>query len=317
MRHPWLVPAISSYFVHGPGMARFQGRELDWAVNSAFTSVTGTLLVDATEATVPPPPRSPRGKGPAWPARSPSSGSRPSATASKRGSALPTAVTEAGRPTDRGGCLTRSGSAGWPAGPRSVPLGTCTPSRQPPSRRRPPSPPKSSPTPARPPSPWASAPPRSRAPSAPPSSAAASRRRSTDHPRRHAEQDRRPTDPGVDRHRVRLGQLLARATRAVSDAYTSRPRPLANSSSRVAPNPPAARPRAPARTARAAPPPRTPGAAPGPSARRAAPGRRAPGPGRRTAPAPALRIHKLGAQVLGPDGRRVHHVRPDIWPAGR
>ncbi|MFF5975268.1 hypothetical protein ACFY7C_27555 [Streptomyces sp. NPDC012769] len=26
----------------------------------------------------------------------------------------------------------------------------------------------------------------------------------------------------------------------------------------------------------------------------------------------SLRIHKAGARVLGPDGRRMHHVRPDI-----
>ncbi|MFJ2059500.1 hypothetical protein ACIOMM_26635 [Streptomyces sp. NPDC087908] len=25
----------------------------------------------------------------------------------------------------------------------------------------------------------------------------------------------------------------------------------------------------------------------------------------------ALRTHKIGAQVLGPDGRRTHHIRPD------
>jgi AcrR family transcriptional regulator len=62
-RHPWLVPAISTYFVHGPGMARFQnhsyavyeaagfkGRDLDWAVNTAFTFVAGTALLDATQA---------------------------------------------------------------------------------------------------------------------------------------------------------------------------------------------------------------------------------------------------------------------------
>ncbi|MFJ9807681.1 Lrp/AsnC family transcriptional regulator [Streptomyces sp. NPDC101158] len=29
----------------------------------------------------------------------------------------------------------------------------------------------------------------------------------------------------------------------------------------------------------------------------------------------SLRIHKAGAQVLGPDGRRTHHVRPDVGPA--
>ncbi|MFB7517362.1 Lrp/AsnC family transcriptional regulator [Streptomyces sp. NPDC056144] len=28
----------------------------------------------------------------------------------------------------------------------------------------------------------------------------------------------------------------------------------------------------------------------------------------------ALRTHKIGAQVLGPDGRRMHHVRPDARP---
>ncbi|MFH8837702.1 Lrp/AsnC family transcriptional regulator [Streptomyces sp. NPDC017868] len=28
----------------------------------------------------------------------------------------------------------------------------------------------------------------------------------------------------------------------------------------------------------------------------------------------ALRTHKIGAQVLGPDGRRTHHVRPDTTP---
>ncbi|MDT9693051.1 TetR/AcrR family transcriptional regulator C-terminal domain-containing protein [Streptomyces sp. P9(2023)] len=74
-RHPWLVPAISSHFVYGHGMARFQdhsyaiyeaagfkGWELDWAVNSAFTFVTGTLLVDATEATLAT-AQVPRGKG--------------------------------------------------------------------------------------------------------------------------------------------------------------------------------------------------------------------------------------------------------------
>jgi AcrR family transcriptional regulator len=74
-RHPWLVPAISSYFVYGHGMARFQdhscaiyeaagftGWELDWAVNSAFTFVAGTLLVDATEATIAT-AQVPRGKG--------------------------------------------------------------------------------------------------------------------------------------------------------------------------------------------------------------------------------------------------------------
>lgn len=33
-----------------------------------------------------------------------------------------------------------------------------------------------------------------------------------------------------------------------------------------------------------------------------------------TGTALSLRIRKLGAQVLGPDGRRIHHVRPDIWP---
>ncbi|MEU9994366.1 Lrp/AsnC family transcriptional regulator [Streptomyces sp. NPDC050848] len=27
----------------------------------------------------------------------------------------------------------------------------------------------------------------------------------------------------------------------------------------------------------------------------------------------SLRVRKLGAQVLGSDGRRIHHVRPDIW----
>ncbi|MET8448354.1 TetR/AcrR family transcriptional regulator C-terminal domain-containing protein [Streptomyces sp. NPDC005209] len=62
-RHPWLVPAISTHFVYGPGMARFQnhsygiyeaagfqGRDLDWAVNTAFTFVAGTALLDATRA---------------------------------------------------------------------------------------------------------------------------------------------------------------------------------------------------------------------------------------------------------------------------
>ncbi|MEU6067076.1 TetR/AcrR family transcriptional regulator C-terminal domain-containing protein [Streptomyces sp. NPDC047082] len=61
--HPWLIPAISTYFVHGPGMARFQnhsyaiheaagfkGRDLDWAVNATFTFVAGTALLDATQA---------------------------------------------------------------------------------------------------------------------------------------------------------------------------------------------------------------------------------------------------------------------------
>lgn len=33
-----------------------------------------------------------------------------------------------------------------------------------------------------------------------------------------------------------------------------------------------------------------------------------------TGTALSLRIRKLGAQVLGSDGRRIHHVRPDIWP---
>ncbi|MFB7371065.1 TetR/AcrR family transcriptional regulator [Streptomyces sp. NPDC056222] len=74
-RHPWLIPAISSHFVYGHGMARFQdhscaiyqaagfkGWELDWAVNSAFTFVAGTLLVDATEATIAT-AQAPRGKG--------------------------------------------------------------------------------------------------------------------------------------------------------------------------------------------------------------------------------------------------------------
>ncbi|MGW2706876.1 TetR/AcrR family transcriptional regulator [Streptomyces sp. NPDC001340] len=64
-RHPWLVPAISTHFVYGPGMARFQdhsyaiyevagfkGRDLDWAVNAAFTFVAGTALLDATQAAV-------------------------------------------------------------------------------------------------------------------------------------------------------------------------------------------------------------------------------------------------------------------------
>lgn len=62
-RHPWLVPAISTHFVYGPGMARFQdhsyaiyevagfeGRDLDWAMNTAFTFVAGTALLDATQA---------------------------------------------------------------------------------------------------------------------------------------------------------------------------------------------------------------------------------------------------------------------------
>ncbi|MFF4396987.1 TetR/AcrR family transcriptional regulator [Streptomyces sp. NPDC001480] len=62
-RHPWLVQAISTHFVHGPGMARFQnhsyavyeaagftGRDLDGAVNTAFTFVAGTALLDATRA---------------------------------------------------------------------------------------------------------------------------------------------------------------------------------------------------------------------------------------------------------------------------
>ncbi|MEU4268114.1 hypothetical protein [Streptomyces sp. NPDC026092] len=30
----------------------------------------------------------------------------------------------------------------------------------------------------------------------------------------------------------------------------------------------------------------------------------------------SLRVRKLGAQVLGPDGRRSHHVRPDVWGTG-
>ncbi|MFC9394172.1 Lrp/AsnC family transcriptional regulator [Streptomyces sp. NPDC057027] len=33
-----------------------------------------------------------------------------------------------------------------------------------------------------------------------------------------------------------------------------------------------------------------------------------------TGTAVALRTHKIGAQVLGPDGRRTHHIRPDIGP---
>ncbi|UXY27643.1 TetR/AcrR family transcriptional regulator [Streptomyces sp. HUAS TT20] len=62
-RHPWLIPAISTYVVHGPGMARFQnhsyavyeaagfrGRDLDWAVNTAFTFVAGFALFDAAQA---------------------------------------------------------------------------------------------------------------------------------------------------------------------------------------------------------------------------------------------------------------------------
>ncbi|MEU1226738.1 Lrp/AsnC family transcriptional regulator [Streptomyces sp. NPDC005828] len=33
-----------------------------------------------------------------------------------------------------------------------------------------------------------------------------------------------------------------------------------------------------------------------------------------TGTAVALRTHKIGAQVLGPDGRRTHHIRPDVGP---
>lgn len=62
-RHPWLLPAIGTHFLYGQGMARFQnhsyavfeaagfaGWDLDWAVNTVFTFVAGTTLVDATRA---------------------------------------------------------------------------------------------------------------------------------------------------------------------------------------------------------------------------------------------------------------------------
>ncbi|MFD9728308.1 TetR/AcrR family transcriptional regulator [Streptomyces sp. NPDC059072] len=74
-RHPWLVPAISTHFVYGTGMAAFQehsyaiyeaagfsGRELDRAVNASFTFVVGTLLAEASRATIAD-ARVPRGKG--------------------------------------------------------------------------------------------------------------------------------------------------------------------------------------------------------------------------------------------------------------
>jgi hypothetical protein len=74
-RHPWLLSAVSTHLVYGPGMARFQdhtyaiyetagfrGWELDWAANAVFTFATGTALVDAidTAATT---AQVPRGKG--------------------------------------------------------------------------------------------------------------------------------------------------------------------------------------------------------------------------------------------------------------
>ncbi|WP_329376679.1 TetR/AcrR family transcriptional regulator C-terminal domain-containing protein [Streptomyces sp. NBC_01351] len=81
-RHPWLVPAISTHFVYGPGMAGFQehsyaiyeaagftGRELDWAVNTTFTFVAGTLLADASQATLAE-AQVPRGKGDEGPPQS-------------------------------------------------------------------------------------------------------------------------------------------------------------------------------------------------------------------------------------------------------
>ncbi|MEU6222428.1 TetR/AcrR family transcriptional regulator C-terminal domain-containing protein [Streptomyces sp. NPDC047042] len=62
-RHPWLIPAVGQYFVYGHGMARMQdlsyavyeaagftGWDLDWAVNTAYTFVSGAALDDATTA---------------------------------------------------------------------------------------------------------------------------------------------------------------------------------------------------------------------------------------------------------------------------
>ncbi|MFF8382655.1 TetR/AcrR family transcriptional regulator [Streptomyces kanasensis] len=81
-RHPWLLSAVSTHLVYGPGMARFQDHayaiyeaagfrdwELDWAANAVFTFAAGTALVDAidTAATT---AQAPRGKGESGPVQS-------------------------------------------------------------------------------------------------------------------------------------------------------------------------------------------------------------------------------------------------------
>lgn len=63
IRHPWLVPAMSTHLIYGPGKARhddhfltvfeaagFTGRDADQAVNVVFTFVLGMALGVAAEA---------------------------------------------------------------------------------------------------------------------------------------------------------------------------------------------------------------------------------------------------------------------------
>jgi AcrR family transcriptional regulator len=63
LRHPWLVTAMSTHLIHGPGKARhdnhligvyeaagFTGRQVDWAMNAVFVFALGQALGEASDA---------------------------------------------------------------------------------------------------------------------------------------------------------------------------------------------------------------------------------------------------------------------------
>ncbi|TMR13717.1 TetR/AcrR family transcriptional regulator [Nonomuraea turkmeniaca] len=63
LRHPWLVTAMSTHTIYGPGKARhddhligvyeaagFTGRQVDWALNAVFVFALGQALGEASDA---------------------------------------------------------------------------------------------------------------------------------------------------------------------------------------------------------------------------------------------------------------------------
>ncbi|MGN9837270.1 TetR/AcrR family transcriptional regulator [Nonomuraea sp. H19] len=63
LRHPWLVTAMSTHLIYGPGKARhdnhligvyeaagFSGRRVDWAMNAVFVFALGQALGEASDA---------------------------------------------------------------------------------------------------------------------------------------------------------------------------------------------------------------------------------------------------------------------------